>query len=103
MTDQTATDDKQFVIDRLAHYIDHCYKAIERLTGSICALADEVRKVHGALTAGNKSIEQLTREAVIILASDVVDITVEDKEDHTGDQAKFFMVLFRTMPRSHIG
>lgn len=34
LTDASAADDTQFVIDRLAHCIDHCYKAIGRLTCS---------------------------------------------------------------------
>jgi|SRR6185437_11063681 len=31
LTNQDAVDDKQFVIDRLAHCIHHCYKAIDAI------------------------------------------------------------------------
>ena len=35
LTDPAAADDKQFVIDRLAHCIDHCYKAIDAINHNL--------------------------------------------------------------------
>lgn len=41
LTNQEPVDDKKFVIDRLAHCINHCYLAIGRLSGNGEPIDDE--------------------------------------------------------------